>query len=556
VFRLLLTTLGLGLLLARPAAVVAQPAAGFVLTPEEKAWIAAHPVIRVGHDATFAPYAMRGAGGTIVGIDVDFLELVARRTGLQFVHEDRGNWLATLEAFRAREIDLLGSMGTDPEREAYMSYSAAYTLAPNVIITRNDSPYLFDLRDLSGRTVSVPRGYAGLRDDLNVHAPGHQAVEYPTSLDCYRAVSRGEVFASIGDLANAAYLIKTHRLGNLRLGSVTQDSSEIYFGVRKDWPVLLGLIDKVIADLTPVERKGINDRWIALDYRPDGWSAVAFKIAAGVAVLAVGVFLLVFLHNRRLAQELAERRRIQVELERTHRALIASGEEKNHLLNTVAHDLRNPLTGIMLGADFIRTLPGGPAPAIDAAERIRRSVNQMISLINELLTVQRIEAGRLELRFAPADAAAVVRASVQSFGPAAARKNIALVAQLPAAGLPLETDEGVLQQVVDNLISNAVKYSPAGSPVEIELTAGDGRCRLAVRDRGPGVPPEERESIFGQYSRGSARPTAGESSIGLGLWIVRRLVTGLQGTVRCEAAPERGAVFVVDLPLRPGATAV
>ncbi len=324
------------------------PPPTFQLTPAERDWVKAHPVIRAGHDPTFAPYAMPDGKGNIIGIDPDFLALIAKRTGQQFKHEVRRDWPAMIEAFKAHEVDLLGSVGTSQERESYMAYSSAYTLAPNVIITRNDSPYFFDLRDLAGRSISVPQGYAGLRNDLNEHAPGHKVVEYDDSLACYRAVASGEVFASIGDVANASFLIRQHRLSNLRLGSVLTASSEIFFGIRKDWPELVTIVNKAIADITPLERKAINDRWISVDIQQDRWWEVAFRIAAGVAVAAVIVFFLLFLHNRRLATELAERRRIQQELEVAHRKLARGSEEKSELLRMVAHDLRNPLTGILL----------------------------------------------------------------------------------------------------------------------------------------------------------------------------------------------------------------
>jgi signal transduction histidine kinase len=107
---------------------------------------------------------------------------------------------------------------------------------------------------------------------------------------------------------------------------------------------------------------------------------------------------------------------------------------------------------------------------------------------------------------------------------------------------------------VDNLLSNALKYSRPGSRVEVSLAASATHCRFEVRDQGPGVRPEEREQIFEKFGRGSAQPTSGEESIGLGLWIVRRFVLALHGRVWCESGPDNlGSVFVVEVPLRPPA---
>ena len=526
---------------------------GVELTSEERAWIAAHPVIRAGHDTTYAPYAFPGNAGEIVGIDPDFLALVTKRTGLQFHHESRANWSVMMEAFKAHEVDVLGSVGTSPERESYMAITASYTLAPNVIITRTDSPYLFDLRDLAGRTISVPRGYAGLRNDLNERAPGHQLVEYDNSLECYQAVARGQVFASIGDVANAAYLIKANHLSNLRLGSVISASSEIFFGVRKDWPELTSIMNKAIGHITELERKRINDRWIAVDYLQDRWWVTAFRVAVGIAAAACVVFLLVFLHNRRLATELEQRRRIQAELEQTRDRLARISEEKSELLRMVTHDLRSPLTGLMLGTDLLRQTGVDGDTARRTLEQMRVTAQQMMRLTNDLVDVNALEAGQRKFNWTTVDACALFHEVVGGLSESAARKRIplALLTQEPA--MTLQSDLTALRQVAENLISNAVKFSPAGLEIEVDLRWCEVGLRIQVRDHGPGISPEARARIFSQYAQGGARPTGGEKSTGLGLWIVQRIVAGLHGQVWYESPPGQGAVFVVELPRTPPA---
>lgn len=550
-FRLVLFVLGFW---GTSAAADRAPEIDIGLTEQEKAWIAAHPVIRAGHDPSFEPYAIYGQKGEIVGVDPDFLEIVARRTGLKFQHMARESWNETLAAFKAREIDILGSVGSSEEREAYMAYSRVYTLAPNVIITRNDTPYLFDLHDLAGKRISVPRGYAGLRNDLNEHAPGHIIVEYETTLECLRAVAEGEVFASIGDSANSAYLVKAHRLSGLRLGSVISASSEIFFGVRKDWPELLSIVNKTIASITPLERKQINDRWIAADYMQDRRWVGAFKLAAGVALAALLVFAAVFWHNRRLARELNERRRMQVELEEAHRSLTGASEEKSALMHMLAHDLRNPLTAISMSVDLLR-MGNLPRDLTEPVARLRGQVQKMSRLIDDLMDANAIEAGQRQYRFALVDLSRTVRATVESFTEAAAMKQLRLELVLPDDAVRAETDEGAWRQVVDNLVSNAVKFSPSGQAIEVALSVREGEVRLKVSDRGPGMSASEVEGLFRKFSRGQARPTGGEKSSGLGLWIAQRVTHSLGGRIWCESALGQGTVFFVALPLqRVGAT--
>jgi ABC-type amino acid transport substrate-binding protein len=281
------------------------------LTPEEEAWISAHPVIRAGHDATYSPYAMQDAAGQIVGIDPDYLELIGRRTGLNFRNEVRSDWGKVIQDFKSGDLDILLSLARTPDREAYLIYTDAYATAPNVIITRSDSPYLFALAELKGQVIAIPRGENSLRSDLEANVPGNSIVEYDSPAECYEAVAKGTAYAAVGEVANASYLINTHRWTNLRLGSVISSSTKLYAGVRKDWPMLAEIINKALAGITVDDREGINNRWIAVDTSYYHRWAKAFKISAIVAAVAIVVFLLIFFHNRRLARELAERRKIQ-----------------------------------------------------------------------------------------------------------------------------------------------------------------------------------------------------------------------------------------------------
>jgi len=526
------------------------------LTAEEQAWIFSHPVVRAGHDATYSPYAMQDAAGQVVGIDPDYLELIGRRTGLKFQNEVRNDWGRIVQDFKAGQVDVLMSLAHTADREGYLTYTRSYASAPNVIVTRSDSPYLFALAELKGRTIGIPKGAVALRRDLNQFLPGNTVVEYEGSVDCYRAVANGEVYAAVGEVANASYLIRAHHWNNLRLGSVISTSADLYLGVRKDWSMLTQIINKAIDGISPGDRELINNRWIAVDTSVVHRWARAFKIAALVAALAIVVFLLIGLHNRRLARELAERRRIQGELERTRDRLVKASQEKSELMHMVAHDLRGPLSAIQLGVELLQMNP----PLSDSSRattilRVNESADQMSRLISDLLSAQNVEEGRFAMNYVAGDALYLARAAVNSLSTVAEHKHIAVETCLPEKPVPLITDFVALQQVVDNLLSNALKYSPSGSRVEIAVEAMKTNCRIEVRDQGPGVKPEERERIFEKFSRGSASPTAGEESIGLGLWIVRRFTLALHGHVWCEPGPGGiGSAFIVEVPLLPPAS--
>jgi polar amino acid transport system substrate-binding protein len=525
------------------------------LTTEERAWIAAHPVVRVGHDPSYAPYSFPDAGGQLVGIDLDFIAHIARRTGLRFQNEVRQDWSQVMADFKAGRIDMLMSLGYMPEREQFLIYSQPYGYAPDVIVTRDDTPQVFSLGDLKGRKVALVRDYDYLHKEMQDSAPGVIMVDYANTEECLLAVAQGEADGAVADVVNAAYFVKTRRLSNLRLGSVigSTHTNEMRIGVRKDLAVLAGIIDKALADISPAERQEISNRWVAVDVSGAGWWFRAVKIASVVAAVVLAGLLALFLHNRRLARELAERRRIQIELEQTRDRLARLSEEKSALLNMVTHDLRNPLTGLTLGLDLLQLNDLNKEAARQTLQQLRAATRQMMRLTDNLVDANLLEAGRRNFEWAPVDAAALFREAVDVMRETAARKQIRLELTTAEPVMPLQSDQTALRQVADNLISNAVKFSPPGLAVEVDLRWVVAGLRVQVRDHGPGVSPDAHDRIFTQYGQGEARPTGGEKSTGLGLWIVQRVVRGLQGRVWCENAPGAGAVFLVELPLHPAA---
>jgi signal transduction histidine kinase len=382
-------------------------------------------------------------------------------------------------------------------------------------------------------------------------APGCVLVEFADMNETLDAVARGEVFAAVADVVNASYLIRTQRLTNLRLGSVLAGTSAIRLGVRKDWPELARILNKALASITPLERKQISDRWIAIDYATsDAWLR-AFKIAAGAAAAILAVFVLLFLHHRRQARELAERRRIQAELEQAHERLTRISEQKSELLRTVTHDLRNPLTGLTLGIDLLRHAEPGSPDFQSQLDQMRASAQLMMRLINDLVDANVLESGRRNLTWSRVDVAAVLRESAEGLAATAARKGIRLDFTAQEKVMTIQCDLTALRQIADNLISNAVKFSPRDSVIDVAVRwTGTGIC-LQVRDRGPGISPEARATVFTQYGQGNAKPTGGEKSTGLGLWIVQRVVAALHGRVWCEDAPGGGTIFFVELPRQP-----
>jgi signal transduction histidine kinase len=211
------------------------------------------------------------------------------------------------------------------------------------------------------------------------------------------------------------------------------------------------------------------------------------------------------------------------------------------------HELRNALTGVYGWAErLVRRKT--PEAAEQAAREVYEGTERTITLLNNFLDLSRLDAGRLQAVPREVDPAAVVRRVLTEFEPAAEEKQLILSAQVPGDPPVLETDPVRLQQILVNLVSNAVRHSPAGGRIEVGVRVDTTTVDFTVSDEGPGIPADVQERIFEPFERFD---TASGLGTGLGLPVSRRLAEVLRGRLTVSSPPGTGAVFTLALPLRP-----
>ena len=251
---------------------------------------------------------------------------------------------------------------------------------------------------------------------------------------------------------------------------------------------------------------------------------------------------------------------ISAQLQAANEQLRRANQLKTRFLATAAHELKNPLGGLLLLADRLRmdAEAGTQGSAIPGqARRIGEVVQRMLHIINSLLDTAVQEMGEVTPNFEPANLGDLVHDVVKANEPYAASKEIRLHYHETLGGACWgRVDRLRLGQAIDNLVNNAIKYSPLGRNVWVEVAprvaGGEERARIEVRDEGPGLTAEDQAQAFGLFQRLSAQPTGGEYSTGLGLSIVKQMVELHGGGVAIDSLPGRGASFIVEIPLRSG----
>ncbi len=228
--------------------------------------------------------------------------------------------------------------------------------------------------------------------------------------------------------------------------------------------------------------------------------------------------------------------------------LVRQREERLAFLAGVAHDLRNPLTALSIGlaraAPKDRPLP--PEEKLRATlEVVRRQVHRLDRMVTDLLDAAHLESGRLEIRKELRDGRELVRDVCELFKETTSRHQ--LTVRTPDTAVPVEGDSGRLEQVLTNLVSNAIKYSPEGGEVEIGLRSDRGRAIFHVRDHGLGMAREDLERLFDPFRRSpSVRGTL--PGVGLGLFVVKRIVEAHEGTIEVRSELGEGSTFEISLP--------
>ncbi len=245
----------------------------------------------------------------------------------------------------------------------------------------------------------------------------------------------------------------------------------------------------------------------------------------------------------------SEVKRLQHLLDERTQALSLANETldlRDEFLAIVSHDLRNPLNAIALNTQLLERLVLSGDPRLARISRsLDASIAQMQRIISDLLDLAAIQAGKFSVQLRTGDARSPIEESAGSFRSVCAAKSIALDAEIGPDALPSRFDPGRIVQVLDNLIHNALKFTPSGGRISVTGRRTDDAVEIGVRDTGPGMEPEEISVIFDRFRQVEKR---GRRALGLGLYISRSIVESHGGRMWAESVPGEGSVFRFTLP--------
>lgn len=493
---------------------------GATFSTEELAWIAAHPVIRVGIDPEWAPVEFVDSSGVARGMSLAYLDRLGTALGLRFEVVKEAGWTEVMRRLSAREIDLVPAIAETPERRETMRFTEPYLSFPAAIFSAADVAYLGGPEALIGKSVAVVAGEA-VESWLRSEWPEIRMVSYRDTREALRAVARGDAYAFVGNLVTTSYYIGQSGLTQIKVAGETPFRYRLGMAVRTDWPELAQILQKAIDSIPATERDAIYQDWIAIRYE----HAVDYRLLWLLGAAASLVLLLV------VGERVLAMRRANARLGRLARELSIVEEKERRRLAGELHD--SPMQKLALAQ--MQFGSAGKQVAAEAAEQMETGLGLMREALAELRSLQ------FELSPPMLHKEGLAPALRWLASHASQRSGVRFSFQGPATPPPLPQDVAVLLfQCARELVYNAAKHASA-STATIGLETRDGEILLAVNDDGKGLP-------------GNAANGAPGASGGFGLFSIRERLAlfGGQLSISSDAAGTRATI---RMPVRAEAGA-
>ena len=289
------------------------PAAALTLSEEERNWLAEHPVLRLGVDASWPPFEFRDERGRYQGLAADYIALIEKRLDVNIQLVEPSNWSEVLELAKTEQLDLLPAVMATPERRTYLSFTRPYLDFPIVILARNDGPQPRNISALQGLKVAVVENY-GPHELLRSQHPSVKLLPLPSVKATLQALATGEADALVGDLASSAWSLRELKLEGIYISGDTPYRYQLAMAAPRNQTMLIGILDKLFAEMNGIEIAKLQARWVGgnLERRSIWPTLLLYGLPALLALIAI--IAAVVRINHRLSAEIAARITLEQEL--------------------------------------------------------------------------------------------------------------------------------------------------------------------------------------------------------------------------------------------------
>ncbi len=353
----------------------------FKLTESEKAWLDKHKVIRLASDYSWPPFEYIEKDGTYHGIGADYMALIEQRLGIRFEVSPRRAWQEITDMVANKELDILSCAMETEQRQKYAIFTQPYISHPMIIVTRDNIDFVEGIDGLAGKKVSIEKGYGSYDLMLDRH-PEVNIIPYTDSLSAMMAVSNGEVFAYIGNIATMSYVARQNGITNIKISGQVPYRFDLSIGVRDDWPEFIPILQKALNSITREEHNQIRNKWIAIDVEKPFNYTIIWQVGSLVIIILVSFLFWNLSLNKRVkerTQQLTYQANYDSLTQLPNRAYVL--KQLNDLLEK-AVESRDKLAVLFLDLDDFKIIndtmghDAGDQLLIEASQRMKKSLGE------------------------------------------------------------------------------------------------------------------------------------------------------------------------------------
>ena len=642
-----------------------------LLTPEQRAWLQQHPVIKIAPDPDFPPIEYFDSDGNFHGINADYVALLEEKLDIKFTISQLPDWNSVLQQAESREIDMFIAAAT-PQRREYMNFAQPHLELPGVILVSdrvlNDR---LTMEELNQQRVAVVDGYVW-HELISNDYPEIELVPMPNLLSALKALSFGTVDAVVANLAIATHYIKQAGITNLKVAGESGYYGRYAMAVRSDWPELVEILQRGMDAISEEEHQLISNRWIHLETAAFYHSRIFWLSLLAILIPLIIIAALLWNYQlrrslKRHTHDLSEALSQQLETDRKLRSsqqyyatlfnqaydsiflldgdkildcnvaacqqfgcsredflskpphlrspsiqpdgsnsndkayqylqqaltgtvqifewqhtrsdgstfdcevnltLINSNQQrlimgivrdiserkrieklKDEFISTVSHEIRTPLTSIRGSLGLINGGVVGQLSekAASLAAIAYSNTERLLQLVNNLLDIQKLESGTLNFTFQETNLQQLLEQTIEANSGYAEDHGISLILDSVDPSINLPIDAPRIMQVMNNLLSNAAKFSPTGSEVHIAVEMREKEVLIKVIDQGSGVPEAFIPHLFDRFSQADNSATRKVGGTGLGLNISKTIIEQHQGELHYQRLADHSC-FSFTLP--------
>lgn len=507
------------------------------LSAVEKKYLQDKKVITACIDPDWMPFESFD-GNRHVGLTADYFKIFQKNLSTPIEVIKTQSWAESLEFAKMRKCDILSLAMETPQRKEYLYFTSPYLKIPVVLATRPDVEFIADFDTIGNKKLGIPEGYA-YNEILKKRYPNLNIVDVKSDSDGLERVRNGELFGYIGTLASVGYLFQKEFTGELKIAGKFDDAWELGIGVRNDDPTLLSILEKAINSISDEERQNILNKWVAIKYESGINYSILWKIALVILLIALGATYWI--------------RKLSV-LNGALNDARAKAEEatkiKSNFLANMSHEIRTPMNSIVSMTYLIKKNIT-TQPLLQYIEIIERSSNNLLTLLNDILDLSKIEAKKLKLNRSNFNLIEVLDSVNNIIKIKADEKGLEFeIIYDNTDAMNVCADSLRLLQILTNLASNAVKFTHSGH-VKIYVEKHDGNIfRFSVIDTGIGLTQKQTEKLFESFTQADESITRKYGGTGLGLAICKELVELMGGKIWVESVHGEGSKFIFEVELQ------